>query len=177
MTTVVYETHSITEDNLRGVATGWLPGDLAPEGVANAEALGARRRDDGLDAVLVSDLHRAARTAAVAFAGTAIPVLHDWHLRECDYGVLNGHPRDEVRAAVAHPDDRHPGGESWAEAIARVGVALDDIPRRWPGGRVLVIGHMATYWALEHRVHGAPLTGPLDGPFTWQEGWEYDLRG
>jgi hypothetical protein len=26
---LVYETHSITEDNERGIATGWLPGRLS----------------------------------------------------------------------------------------------------------------------------------------------------
>jgi alpha-ribazole phosphatase/probable phosphoglycerate mutase len=38
----------------------------------------------------VSDLKRAIETVEVAFAGSGIPVLIDWRLRECDYGQLNG---------------------------------------------------------------------------------------
>jgi broad specificity phosphatase PhoE len=55
-TTVVFETHSITEDNERGVATGWLPGRLSARGRGLAVELGERRRTDGLAAVVASDL-------------------------------------------------------------------------------------------------------------------------
>ena len=30
MIKLVYETHSLTLDNERGFATGWLPGELSP---------------------------------------------------------------------------------------------------------------------------------------------------
>jgi 2,3-bisphosphoglycerate-dependent phosphoglycerate mutase len=55
---IVYETHSISEDNEQGIATGWLPGRLSDAGRNNAAALGRRRSDDGLAAVFVSDLER-----------------------------------------------------------------------------------------------------------------------
>lgn len=41
---VVFETHALTEDNERGVATGWLPGRLSARGRDNAVAMGRRRR-------------------------------------------------------------------------------------------------------------------------------------
>ncbi|WP_206184869.1 hypothetical protein [Thermoactinospora rubra] len=44
MTTLIYETHSITVDNERGIATGWLPGELSPRGRELAGELGERRR-------------------------------------------------------------------------------------------------------------------------------------
>ncbi len=43
---IVFETHSWSEDNERGVATGWLPGRLSDRGRDLAHELGARRRDD-----------------------------------------------------------------------------------------------------------------------------------
>ncbi|MDI5938350.1 histidine phosphatase family protein, partial [Micromonospora sp. DH15] len=85
-TRIVFETHSWSEDNDRGVATGWLPGRLSARGRALAAELGDRRRHDGIAAVFTSDLRRAVETAEVAFGGTGIPVLYDWRLRECDYG-------------------------------------------------------------------------------------------
>ncbi len=174
MTPIVFETHSSSEDNERGVASGWNHGALSPRGRLLAEELGVRRRADGIDVVLVSDLRRAAETAAIAFEGTTVPVLRDWRLRECDYGELNGRPAGEVHARVAGVHDRYPGGESWAEAVARVGGVLDDVGRRWTGRRVLLIGHMSVYWTLEHRLHGLPLEA-IGGRFDWQEGWEYEL--
>jgi len=87
---IVFETHSMSEDNERGIATGCLPGRLSGRGRSLARELGARRRDDGLAAVFTSDLARAVETAAIAFAGSSLPVHPDPRLRECDYGDLNG---------------------------------------------------------------------------------------
>jgi CO/xanthine dehydrogenase FAD-binding subunit len=55
---VVFETHSITEDNEQGRATGWLPGRPSPQGRELARELGLRRQDDGIGAVFSSDLRR-----------------------------------------------------------------------------------------------------------------------
>jgi 2,3-bisphosphoglycerate-dependent phosphoglycerate mutase len=39
-----------------------------------------------------------------------------------------------------------------------------------------VIGHIATRWALEHRVTGRSLDELAAEAFDWQPGWEYELR-
>jgi broad specificity phosphatase PhoE len=39
---IVYETHSVTEDNERGIATGWQPRRLSPRGREQAAELGRR---------------------------------------------------------------------------------------------------------------------------------------
>ena len=75
-----------------------------------------------------------------------------------------------------HLDRPDPGGESWREAVARVGRFLADLKLRWSGQRVLVIGHTATRWGLEHYLRGARLEDLAGGDFTWQAGWEYVLR-
>jgi broad specificity phosphatase PhoE len=90
--TLVYETHSITEDNESGIVTGWLPGRLSQAGRAQAARLGLRRQNDGLSSVFVSDLARAVETAAIALSGSSIPVRQDERRRECNYGELNGCP-------------------------------------------------------------------------------------
>lgn len=167
---VVYETHSLTEDNEAGIATGWNPGRLSARGRALAAEMGARRADGGFAAVLASDLRRSVETAEIACAGWDLPVLLDWRLRETDFGALNGAPTADVQAVAR--EDRFPGGESRIEAMDRVDGALDDIATRFAGRRVLVIAHMSAYWALERRAHGPPA---LDRPFTWREGWTYRL--
>jgi broad specificity phosphatase PhoE len=172
VTVVVFETHATSEDNEAGIATGWLPGRLSAAGRVQARELGRRRREDGIAAVFSSDLGRAVETVQLAFGGSGIPVFLDWRLRECDYGELNGMPRpvlDEQRVARVY--EPWPGGESWAEAVARVGRALDDLP----AGRVVVIGHVATRWALDQRVCGRSLEELAAEEFAWQPGWEYTL--
>jgi broad specificity phosphatase PhoE len=175
---VVYETHSTSVDNENGIATGWLDGTLSETGKKQARELGERRRDDGLAVVFTSDLQRAVETAAIEFAGTPIPVLSDPRLRECNYGALNGMPRAQLETERARRlDDPFPGGESWRQAVKRVAGFLDDLRRSHEGQRVLIIGHIATRWALDYVVHGIPLEDLIDAPFEWREGWEYELRG
>jgi len=173
---VVFETHSWSRDNDRGVATGWLPGQLSERGRGLARELGQRHRSDRVDAVFTSDLRRAAETAALAFADSDLPVLADWRLRECDYGELNGAPAARVHAMRSERlTVPYPGRESWTQAVARVGRFLSDLPTRWEGQRVLVIGHVATRWAFDHLINGESLHDLIDVDFGWREGWEYQL--
>lgn len=173
---LVYETHSISEDNENGIATGWLDGRLSERGRLLAGDLGARRRHDGIQTVFTSDLGRAVETARIAFAQTSVPILADWRLRECDYGALNGHPAADVHGdRRRYLDTPYPHGESWRQAIQRVERFLGDLSLRWAGARVLVIGHVATRWAFEHALNGVALEDLIDADFGWREGWEYRI--
>ncbi|KAB8140361.1 histidine phosphatase family protein [Chloroflexia bacterium SDU3-3] len=174
---IVFETHSWSEDNDRGIATGWLDGRLSERGRALASELGARRRDDGITAVFTSDLGRAVETARIAFEAAAVPILADWRLRECDYGDLNGQPAAAMhRSRAQHLDLPYPNGESWRQAVARASRFLGDLRPRWEGRRILVIGHVATRWALDQQLNGVALEALMEQDFAWREGWEYRLR-
>jgi alpha-ribazole phosphatase/probable phosphoglycerate mutase len=174
---LVYETHSTSVDNERGIATGWLDGELSEAGRRQATELGLRRRDDGLAAVYVSDLGRAVETAEIAFGGTHIALHRDRRLRECDYGDLNGMPVARLDAErTSRIDVPYPGGESYRDVVERVRPFLDDLTLAHDGGRVLAIGHAATRWALDHLVNGVSLEKLVEVPFAWQPGWEYVLR-
>jgi 2,3-bisphosphoglycerate-dependent phosphoglycerate mutase len=173
----VYETHSLSTHNEAGVATGWLPGELSPRGRELAAELGRRRNDDGVAAVFASDSRRAVETAEIAFAETAVPTFLDWRLRECDYGDLTGGPADRVGAEVtSHVDEPFPHGESYRDVVERVARFLDDLFLKWDGRRVVVIGHAATRWSLQHLVDNQPLEHVVGAPFDWQPGWEYVVR-
>jgi broad specificity phosphatase PhoE len=137
--------------------------------------LGERRRNDGLDVVFTSDLRRAVETAGIAFAGAPLRIVADERLRECDYGELNGTP-EPVHDRAAHVDVPYPGGESWRQAVERVAGFLDELRRERAGERVLVIGHSATWLALEVVANGRGLEDVMAEPFVWQPGWEYTLQ-
>jgi alpha-ribazole phosphatase/probable phosphoglycerate mutase len=175
-TQFVFETHSISEDNENGIATGWRDGRLSARGRILARELGIRRQQDGLAAVFTSDLGRAVETARIAFEGTSLPILQDWRLRECDYGQWNGMLAAEMhRNRYAYLDQPYPGGESWRQAVQRAGRFLPDLGLRWQGARVLVIGHVATRWAFDHFLNNIPLEELIVSDFNWREGWEYIL--
>jgi broad specificity phosphatase PhoE len=173
---IVFETHSLSVDNERGIATGWLPGQLSEEGRRLARELGERRRDDGIACVFTSDLRRAVETAEIAFAGSGLEIREDERLRECDYGELNGAPVEQLEPRSRFVDEPFPGGESYRDCVHRTRAFLADVERELDGRRVLVIGHSAQQWALRHLLHGVPLEQLVDAPFDWQEGWEYVLR-
>lgn len=175
-TIIVFETHALSEDNERGVASGWAHSRLSERGRRLAEELGERRRSDGIAAVFSSDLRRAVETTAIAFPPGTPPVLLDWRLRECDYGDRNGTSADtHMRDRAHYLDEPYPAGESWRQAVARVARWLDDLTPRWSGERVLVVGHVATRWALDHYLNGVPLETLVAADFAWQEGWEYQV--
>jgi broad specificity phosphatase PhoE len=171
---IVFETHSWTVDNELGQASGWQDGELAPRGRVLAAELGERRRDDGLAAVFASDLGRAVQTVEIAFADSTLPRFFDRRLRECNYGDWNGVPVKRLEATRAlHVDKPYPGGQSYRDVVRAVADLLEEIHNDWSGGRVLIVGHSATRWALDHLCHGVPLEYLVDAPFDWREGWSY----
>lgn len=171
---VVFETHSTTEDNEAGIATGWLPGKLSATGREQARELGERRGNDGLAAIYTPDLARALETAEIAFAGSGLPVVVDARLRECNYGELNG-TREPRHGRRAHVDVPYPGGESWREAVTRAIELYEELRATRDGERVLVVGNIATRLGLEVLANGRALEELVDDLFTWQPGWEYVL--
>ena len=172
---LVYETHSTTVDNEAGVCTGWSPGQLSAAGVRNATALGERRRHD-VDLVVSSDLHRAVQTVEVAFADSPVPRLTDPRLREVDFGELTGAPVDVVHAQRrTRIDDPFPGGQSYRQVAEGVRELLGELAHDQDGKRVLLVGHAATRYALDHLLTGRPLSRAAAAPFAWREGWEYRL--
>lgn len=175
-TNIIFETHSWSEDNDRGIATGWLDGRLSDRGKRLARELGERHHHDGTAMVFTSDLARAVETAEIAFAGTGITIIKDARLRECNYGQWNGIPVAQLEASrLLHIDNPYPGGESYCQVVDRVASFLADLARNWDGVRVLIIGHSATRWALDHLLTSVPLEHLVSAPFGWREGWSYIL--
>ena len=155
----MFETHATSLDNEAGLASGWFDVTLSEKGEVQARALGERRRADNLSAVFCSDSDaRRIRTAEIAFADRRIAIVRDARLRECDYGALTRHAASEIEAQrhlrVTMP---FPGGESYQQVVDRVGAWLTEIAEAFAGQTVLVVGHRATFYALEHLIEGVDL--------------------
>jgi broad specificity phosphatase PhoE len=173
-TVVVFETHATSLDNEAGLASGWADADLSVTGEAQARELGDRRRHEDLAAVFCSDQIRAVRTVEIAFRDRALPIFRDARLRECDYGALTRHPASEIDERRArHVDTPFPDGESYRQVVARVSAWLTEATAAYAGRTVLVVGHRATSYALEHLINHVPLFDVLTSPWRWRPGWTY----
>ena len=171
---VVFESHATSLDNEAGLASGWFDVALSATGAEQARQLGTRRRDDGLAAVYSSDLTRAVRTAEIAFGDRALPLIRDARLRECDYGTFTRHPASEIEERRAlHVATPFPNGESYQQVVGRVSAWLTEATTTFAGRTVLVIGHRATFYALEHLLGRIPLHEAVTATWQWQPGWIY----
>ena len=174
---LVFETHATSLDNEAGLASGWFDVALSTAGEQQARMLGARRRDDHLAVVFCSDLTRAFRTAEIAFGDCSHPIVRDARLRECDYGDLTRRPTSEIeQRRLLHLAEPFPNGESYQQVVERVSGWLSEVMRQFDAGTILMIGHRATFYSLEHLLNRVTLHEAVTSPWTWQPGWTYRLR-
>lgn len=178
MIRVIFESHATTFDNEADLSSGHNDIDLSPLGIQQAHALEERYQKSPPHAVYCSDMQRAYKTAVIAFSGHFIPIYTDKRLRECDYGDLTQQPAKLVKAQRA---DRlrtpFPNGESYEQTSQRMKSFLDDLAvRHQDGDTIMIIGHRATQYGLEHWLKGVPLLQAVTDPWSWQPGWSYDLK-
>ncbi len=174
---LVFETHATSLDNEAGLASGWFDVALSTTGEEQARMLGARRRDDQLAVVFCSDLSRSFRTAEIAFGDRLLPIIRDARIRECDYGDLTRRPTSEIEhRRLLHLVDPFPNGESYQQVVDRVSGWLSEAMQHFDAGTVLLIGHRATFYALQHLLTRVTLHEAVTSPWTWQPGWTYHLR-
>lgn len=177
MVTVIFEAHATSFDNEAKIASGHFDAQLSPLGEKQAKELGERYQDTQIDAIFCSDMQRAYRAAEIAFAGRGIPIFKDERLRECDYGEFTRRSSVEVEhEKVKHIIKPFPGGESYEEAALRMKEFLQDLLKEYNGKKVIIIGHRATQYGLEHWINGVPLKEVVTAPWSWQPGWTYYLE-
>jgi broad specificity phosphatase PhoE len=170
------EMHAQTHHNAQGVASGHFDVALTPYGREQAQTiLRQRYAHQRYDAAYTSNTQRAYDTACLLFADRPIPIFQDARLRECDYGVYEGRPREEMEAArLAAIHIPYPQGESYLQVVARIRDFLADIAARHEGRCVMLIAHAAALFALEHLARARPLEETLG---VWpQRPWRYVLE-
>jgi broad specificity phosphatase PhoE len=177
MITIIFEPHSTTVDNAAHLASGWNDIALSELCRQQAKDLGSRYHLTNFDVIFTSDMERAYQTATLAFDVDPRKLHVDWRLRECDYGDLTQHPKSEVDNEKPHRITvPFPGGESYEQTSLRIQSFLQDLARFHDGKKVMIIGHRATQYGLEHLIHAVPLLQAVTDPWKWQPGWTYQLE-
>lgn len=175
MIEIIFEAHSTTTDNEAKRASGHNDVELSELGISQSHELGKRRGNEHFDAIFCSDLQRSYKTAELAF-GDSYPIICDARLRECDYGDYTQLPKKFVdEQKPLHISKPFPGGESYEDTARRMKEFLDNLQRNYDGKRVMIIGHRATQYGLEHWIHTIALTDVVVAPWRWQPGWTYSL--
>lgn len=172
---IIFEAHGTTYDNEAHLSSGHNDVALSPLGTQQSREMGERYKGAHFEAIFCSDLQRAYKSAEIAF-GNRFPIIKDARLRECDYGDLTQHPSAEVD--IEKPKrirEPFPNGESYEQTSKRMKTFLQDLLRDYNDKRVMVIGHRATQYGLEHWIKGLPLEEVIPASWKWQPGWEYRL--
>lgn len=136
MTTLFLVRHGETVDNARQVMQGQTQGELNDEGVQQARQLAEQLAGQPIDAFVSSDLKRAVDTARLLAAPHGQTVTTTPLLRERDWGGFTGRYIPDLKNEV-WPDDI----ESLPELQQRARHFLNWVAERYPGQRVLAVGH------------------------------------
>lgn len=177
MVIIIFEPHGTTYDNEAHRSSGWYDVALSPLGKKQAKELGERYKDEEFAAIFCSDLKRAYKTAEIAFKDRNIKIIKDRRLRECNYGDFTRHPSEEVEPEKANRISKSfPNGESYEDTAKRMKDFLSDLLKNYDGKKVMIIGHRATQYGLEHWIKDVPLKKAVTDPWEWQPGWTYYLK-
>jgi len=175
MTKIIFEAHGTTFDNEAHLSSGHNDVALSPLGEQQSKEMGERYKDDSFDAIFCSDLQRAYKSAEIAF-GSKFKIIQDARLRECDYGDLTQHPSEEVDGEKLNRiETPFPNGESYQQTTARMKSFLEDLVKDYADKKVMIIGHRATQYGLDHLINKVPLEQLVSTKFKWQPGWEYEI--
>lgn len=162
-TRILLVRHGQSEWNAAGRWQGWADAPLSDLGRRQAQEAAAAV--GAVDAVVASDLQRAADTALIISEAIGVgPVLTDEDLRERDVGEWTGLTRDEIDEQWPGSIERWrsgempapPGGERNEDIVLRFEAALRRVASAWDGGEVLVVSHGGVMRLLE-REHGVDL--------------------
>ena len=172
ITRIVAIRHGETAWNADTRLQGQIDIPLNLLGQRQAARLADALRDEGLQAVIASDLQRAWATAQALAAPLQLPLTPDAGLRERCFGEMEGLTYREIddlrpdwarRWRAREPDFSAPGGESLHQFYARVVTSAGRIASAHGGQTIALVCHGGVLDCLYRAATGAA----LDAPRSW----------
>jgi 2,3-bisphosphoglycerate-dependent phosphoglycerate mutase len=168
-TRLVLVRHGETDWNRSGRIQGHTDIALNATGRWQAAQAAAALHDQGLDAIVSSDLSRARETAEAIAVACCLTVALDVGLRERSFGIHEGSTYAEVLAAnpaqARHWQQRDPdfepaGGESLRRFHARAVAATRRLAAAHRGQQIALVAHGGVLDALYRAATGLPPEAP-----------------
>ncbi len=141
--------------------------ELSPEGIKQAKQLRERLADEKIDAVYVSSLKRALKTAEIILSRhDKLEIVSCAELSEIDFGLVEGMTHDEIKQKQPglaeelfnwHTRPKFPGGESLDEFNERVCKFLSRLEKHKPEETILIVAHSGTLRVLTCNLLGLEL--------------------
>ena len=175
ITRIVAVRHGETVWNAEMRMQGQLDTRLSARGERQARRTAAALAGEGIEAIVSSDLVRAAATAAAIADVVGLPVATDSGLRERSFGIFQGYtyaeidarwPADAARWRHHDPAFAPEGGESLVEFSARAVAAVARMAERARGTTILVVSHGGVLDCLYRAASGLDLAAPR----SWELG-------
>lgn len=136
--------HGETEENVKGIATGQLPGYLTEKGKQQIELIAPQLVKENIDIIFSSDLNRALQTTGIIenYVKHARVRLSK-KLRERNFGSFQGHsyPKNWNEIQWQPGYIKEVGGESSSEVIFRVKHFLKKLNEKFPDKTILLVTH------------------------------------
>ena len=152
MTTLYLVRHGETVDNAAQILQGHLPGELNAEGIAQAEQMAYELREVTFDAIISSDLKRAADTARIVARPRGMQVDTTPQLCERNWGDFTGRFIPSL-AGLPFPQNT----ETMPQLLNRAARFLAWIRQQYPDMTVMAVGHGIINKAILSVYSGAPM--------------------
>ena len=153
MTTLLLTRHGETVDNANKIMQGQTQGELNATGVAEAEQLAQKMKDEKIDAFVSSDLKRSIDTCRILAKPHGQGVKTTALLRERDWGRWTGKYIPSLQYLNEWPGDV----ESLAHLKARAQQFLDWIVAHYAGKTVMAVGHGIVNKAIQSVYYKKPM--------------------
>jgi broad specificity phosphatase PhoE len=149
--------HAESSWNAAGRWQGHGDPPLSDRGVAQADALARELASESIDALVSSDLRRAAETAAILGRARGLQPELNPRLRELDIGDWEGLTRDQIerkagdalrRFDAGDLEVRPGGGENLREMERRAFAVVSELVEAHPGRHLAVVTHLGVIRAL-----------------------------
>jgi broad specificity phosphatase PhoE len=141
--------HGKTDNNAKGIFNDDNDIDLNEEGIAQAEKLSQRLKEEKIEVILSSNKKRALHTAEIVLRNQRkvkqVETMEEIRTRKM--GELEGKPKELLKEYAAKrnvPDYLYRpanGGESFEDVYVRAKKAYDNIISKYKGKTVLVVAH------------------------------------
>lgn len=173
VTRILAVRHGETAWNVDTRLQGQIDISLNATGQEQARRLAESLADEGLDAIVCSDLVRARDTAQAVADRTGLPLRADAGLRERHFGIFQGHtyaeverlwPEESARWRRREPEFGAEGGETLQGFYDRCVATVARLAEGHPGRTLLLVTHGGVLDCL----YRAASRIALNAPRTWE---------